>query len=254
MSGASSGAATREPGYEHAPSYCRLVFGPKGQTQVWVVVAGDTVYVDRNGNGDLTEPGERFQLSAAESPTQSPRYRAEHGIDGIKVREGRLIHELELTRYRVRPGFTPTSPSDRQLRQLVERDPEATVYAWHAQIEVRELPQGKVAFSGRLRQYAGEDAAGHLQFAPQAKDAPLVHFGGALEMALLNRQELRDGAESDDLFAVIGTPGRGAGTFAAYSYGGLFADDAHPLALLHFPARVSSAPPVQLRVTLDRRC
>ena len=31
---------------------------PEAQTRVWIVQDGDTLYVDRNGNGDLTEPGE----------------------------------------------------------------------------------------------------------------------------------------------------------------------------------------------------
>ena len=36
-----------------APKYCLLVFGPAAQTKVWLVVDGDTLYVDETGNGDL---------------------------------------------------------------------------------------------------------------------------------------------------------------------------------------------------------
>src|SRR2546423_744441 len=50
----------REPAYRSkAPRYCLLVFGPEAKTSVWLVQDGDTLYVDRNGNGDLTEEGEK---------------------------------------------------------------------------------------------------------------------------------------------------------------------------------------------------
>jgi hypothetical protein len=50
----------KEPAYKGKPKYCLLAFGPEAKTRVWVVLDGTDVYVDRNGNGDLTEPGERF--------------------------------------------------------------------------------------------------------------------------------------------------------------------------------------------------
>jgi hypothetical protein len=50
-----------EPRYgTAAPTYCLLVFGEQGKLHVWLVVDGDTLFVDRNGNGDLTEEGERL--------------------------------------------------------------------------------------------------------------------------------------------------------------------------------------------------
>jgi hypothetical protein len=48
-----------EPAYAtKTPKYCLLVFGPTRDYRVWLVLDGATLYVDRNGNGDLTEPGE----------------------------------------------------------------------------------------------------------------------------------------------------------------------------------------------------
>jgi hypothetical protein len=49
----------REPAYQASPQYCLLVFGSEAQMRVWLVADGSVLYVDRNGNGDLTEPGER---------------------------------------------------------------------------------------------------------------------------------------------------------------------------------------------------
>jgi hypothetical protein len=56
----------KEPAYKPKPKYCLLVFGPEAKTRVWLVLDGDTLYVDRNGNGDLTEKGERFVLALDE--------------------------------------------------------------------------------------------------------------------------------------------------------------------------------------------
>lgn len=51
----------KEPAYESKqPQYCLLVFGPEAKTRVWVVLDGDGLYLDRNGNGDLTDSGERI--------------------------------------------------------------------------------------------------------------------------------------------------------------------------------------------------
>src|SRR5687768_2544808 len=52
---------TREPTYAGQPRYCLLVFGPDAGARVWLVQDGTTLYVDRNGNGDLTEKDERVE-------------------------------------------------------------------------------------------------------------------------------------------------------------------------------------------------
>src|SRR4051812_33005098 len=50
----------KEPAYKKAPEYGLLLFGPQARLRVWVVLDGDTLYLDRDGDGDLTGPGERF--------------------------------------------------------------------------------------------------------------------------------------------------------------------------------------------------
>src|SRR5262249_1027782 len=59
-------AIAKEPAYQSKPKYCLLVFGPEAKTRGWLVLDGDTRFVDRNGNGDLTEKGERFVLALDE--------------------------------------------------------------------------------------------------------------------------------------------------------------------------------------------
>jgi len=51
----------KEPTYAGKPQYGLLVFGPEAETRIWMVCDGGAVYLDKNGNGDLTEPGEKLE-------------------------------------------------------------------------------------------------------------------------------------------------------------------------------------------------
>src|SRR5262249_48917300 len=51
-----------EPAGLVKPRYLLLVFGSEARTRVWLVEDGNTLYVDRNANGDLTEAGEAVAL------------------------------------------------------------------------------------------------------------------------------------------------------------------------------------------------
>src|SRR4029077_15428016 len=81
-------AIAKEPAYKSKPKYCLLVFGPEAQTKVWLVQDGDTLYVDRNGNGDLTEDGEKVADQRGEGPADG-RYSFKVG----EVRDGALTHK-----------------------------------------------------------------------------------------------------------------------------------------------------------------
>ena len=55
---------TKEPKYESGkPEYALLLFGSEARRRVWVVVDGDVVYCDRNGDGDMSAADERFAKS-----------------------------------------------------------------------------------------------------------------------------------------------------------------------------------------------
>jgi hypothetical protein len=56
----------REPLYDSSePKYCLLVFGLEARTRIWLVLDGRDLYVDRNGNGDLTESGKRVRAAGS---------------------------------------------------------------------------------------------------------------------------------------------------------------------------------------------
>ena len=47
-----------------------LFFGPNAEARVWVVIDGDVLFLYTYGNGDLTEPGERFDLEVMHFPRE----------------------------------------------------------------------------------------------------------------------------------------------------------------------------------------
>ena len=99
----------KEPVYKtKSPKYGLLVFGPEAVDRVWLVVDGDTLYVDRNGNGDLTEPGEKVAAKADKSgdPAESG-YAFEAGDlrVGGKVHKGLQISTVPLARYAANPAL-----------------------------------------------------------------------------------------------------------------------------------------------------
>ncbi len=48
----------KEPAYVASVQYCLLILGRDAKTRLWLASDGTTMYVDRNGDGDLTDPAE----------------------------------------------------------------------------------------------------------------------------------------------------------------------------------------------------
>jgi hypothetical protein len=244
-----------EPDYSATPSYALLYFGERTPKVVWVIVAGDAVYVDCNSNRDLTETGEKFVFS---TPRPSGgNYVEERKVREITITHGKLKHTgLSIRQFRVRDEvlFEIKSDTDKQLKDQVAKSKDRFVYYLSVNVQVTELPRGKIAFTGRISQSAGHDADGSLQFARWPGEHPIVHFGGPFEMALLTAQTLTAGDKPSELQTMIGTPGRGPGTFASVGFGGVFSDEVHPVAEIEFPAKSSGAEPLRGRFVLKHRC
>jgi hypothetical protein len=80
----------KEPAYKGKPTYCLLVIGPEARTRVWLAMDDNCLYVDRNGDGDLTATGNRVRFN-------EPYGRWESG--DIRGPEGKLRYRLSLRRY-----------------------------------------------------------------------------------------------------------------------------------------------------------
>jgi hypothetical protein len=237
-------AIVKEPVYQSKPKYCLLVFGPEAKTRVWLVVDGDTLYVDRNGNGDLTEPGKRVRTKGTEK----------YGLvfEVGDVQEGELLHK-SLTVTVGDFGIWQSEIRDYpEYQRLLAKDPQPRSYA--IRLEVAMPGWRGTAPEGRVVQAAGcFDAAGILQFADRPQDAPLVHFRGPWAMDIPYRQQFRVG-DSTELFLSFGTKGLGPGTFVCVGYQGLVPEDAFPVLDIAFPPKKAGQPPVPSRCTLKARC
>lgn len=256
----------KEPTYQSkSPKYGLVVFGPKAETRVWLVLdlAGEpsdpdgsknTLYVDRNGDGDLTDPREMVSCTIKKqasivsfSPQPAISYAPGFDAGDIVGRDGKTRHTsltIDVDSYVQR--YRPVSVS--------------------------------VKANGTDEQFAGGQL---LVFADRPAHAPVIHFAGplTLRVAMENGRlfvpiSYDDKIDADKwyaehppkyeetalvrgdtrlLVAQIGTPGLGRGTFATLS-AGIPPADLHPVAEIELPAADSKAARIRIKVELDKRC
>lgn len=225
----------KEPAYQSkSPKYALLVFGPQARTRTWLVIDGTTLYVDRNGNGDLTEAGEKV---AGKKGTLRSDDAYTFAIG--ELRDGDRRHR--------NATLTVT-----EVKSAPDRGPRG----WEFSISMEvDLPGYRGAGEGdRVLQYAGtSDPDGDLQFSDRPQDAPVMHFGGPWTIALDNRTTFRVNREMP-LYLVVGTPGRGNGTFVSTAYEGVVPPNVYPKAEITFPAQKPGEPPVKLLFEIKGRC
>jgi hypothetical protein len=174
----------KEPKYQGKPAYCLLVLGPEAKFRVWLVVDGAVLYVDRNGDGDLTGMDERvsatynrdgdvgFRTGLSEGPEGKAQHtlRVGHSKDGCYVQL-----RLDKTRSWQLAGFDGPGP---------------------LAFAARPLDAPIVHLLGPLTLQRFEPQSGSIS--PHLKPLPLVR------------------GEVNNLAFSVGTPGLGAGTFAKY--------------------------------------
>jgi hypothetical protein len=230
---------TKEPVYQSkGPKYCLLTFGREGKTRVWLVfdsvpnplVPGknkDYMYVDRNGNGDLTESGERVQAIIHEydqpsflggAPPGKASY-LEFPIGEIKDCEGTIFKDVKV-----------------RVQWFVGRERPCMIYASAA---------GRGTQSNELHT---------LVFADHPQDAPVLPFGRPMTMRFaLGMTHLLSLTEEFNLQAEVGTLGSGPGSFVSMM-NDTFPKDLHPVAEIEWPHREAGKPPIKINVPLKQRC
>jgi hypothetical protein len=214
----------REPAFKNAPLFCLLVFGPVAETRVWLVKDGETLYVDRNANGDLTEPGESLE------PTERRSF--------MTFNQGKQVPYRELT-YMVgdlSPVGANTTHTKVKLVQYQTGDDRAE--------DVLSVDVG-----GTLPQFAGWTPL----FCSRQQEAMIVHFGGAMIPQRLRFKTLSLSQPNQSLHLRFATPGLGKNAFASLGYEAV-PKDVHPLAVIEWPAAASNAPPIKTEVSLASRC
>jgi hypothetical protein len=235
----------KEPVYHSNPKYCLLVFGPEANIKIWLVQDGDVLYVDRNGNGDLTEAGKRF---TAEKRQDGDDYLVFKLGD---VQDGPRLHK-ELTVVVAKFEDMGLATKDEFVKALLAKNPKARGYSVGIEMD---MPGWKgQGIGGRVRQHAFYvDLHGIFQFAKRPADAPIVHFGGPLQVALFSAHRLTIGRETDMVLGV-GTPGVGPGATAWVDYDGVIPTNAYPTIDIVYPPKREGEPPVSEHYVLKRRC
>ena len=211
----------KEPAYRTSPKYCLLVFGPEGKTRIWLVVDGNILYVDRNGNGDLTEKDERVE-------GQPIYYR----------RPGEAPRPVGIT-------FTVEMAAKWQgkdARLMVVRSDEID------DDDVVNVFSGNECLAN-----TAPGANGVLKFSDRPQDASIIHFDGPLKMALRVDHALSRKKEPQTFQMMIGTPGLGKGSFAALNVE-VVPKDVNPVADFEFPNKVPGGNRIRVKFVLSQRC
>ena len=217
----------KEPKYATAPRYALLVLGPAAERRVWLVQDGDVLYVDRNGNDDLTDAGERI----AGKRDQIRRHDAE--------RQRTVFVVGGITGANREPlGFVYEDYEDRTLDDF---------FHLNADFRPDAYPYGT-----RLQGLPG-DARGDFQFSEKREDCPVFHFQGPLALSRAGTEAFVRGAADENLTVRIGTPGFGPGSLAAVETDRV-PKDVHPKAEIVFPGRTAADAPIRLALTLSQRC
>jgi hypothetical protein len=212
----------KEPIYQGKPAYCLLVFGPEAKTRVWLVLdaKAKSLYVDRNGNGDLTQKGKRF------TPTN-------HNLDQRIYEVEEIIGSDGRTKYsKLRIEHWGTAAEAEGIGFAVPESFSLSVEA-----------KGKLQ---RVQLKA---------FGERPRNAPLIHVDGPLTFALFDApgQAFARGGKPSTLTALIGTWDADRKALTTIPIDGP-PGNVHPIAEVEFSGNRPKAPPLRIKVVLDQRC
>ena len=231
----------KEPVYQHKPVYALLLFGSDCSQRVWVVLDGQTLYVDCNGNGDLTEEGKRFE------PIPEPNILL--GNPGMYSSLG--VYE-----------FTVRMPTGEATEFQLIRWVRAEDYEPIDTFEKRMMAEQKKLGYERalLTRKGGRGGGAALCMMPRPADASVSPFDGPLTMVVRSpdHQVLQRGAGGCQLSFSIVFPGRAARGIDRPHHTRLAISEVPEGAYLEveieYPAKSASELPPRRKFTLKERC
>ncbi len=225
----------KEPPYHGKPKYGLLVFGPEAKTRVWLVLDGTTLYADMNGNGDLTEPGERFEGKQTEPGVNNADYPFASFVEfSLPDIEGRTAYRrLGVMHTLLKEKLGPVWHGNDDLKARRAEHPDMTRVGVTAYL------------GGKVREQAVTD------FADRREDAPVIHFDGPLTFAPVSATPLERGEKPSEIQVGVGTKGLGWDAFALLDYDDV-PEKARPVAEVEFPPKEPGGKPPRLTLALDR--
>jgi hypothetical protein len=232
----------KEPAYKNAPKYCLLVFGPKADFHVWLVQDGDVLYVDRNGNGDLTDKDDQVKAKNAGGDF--------HMFEAGSVSDGTLTHTgLAVTRSKT----TEAAVADAKEWKRVSAQ-KGGPSMWTVRVQAERPADDARKLPKRISYVANGDQNGNLLFADRPEDAPVVHFNGPWTLGLQDWKAKFTAGHKTELQIGVGTFGLGGGSFSFVMYPDTIPQTVYPVAEISFPGREKGAEPIKRKYVLKERC
>jgi hypothetical protein len=239
----------KEPVYKSKALYCLLVFGPEAKTRAWLVLDGDTLYIDRHADGDLTHADDRLMVHRVTK-------------DGPNVMSSETKVFLDVI---------PPGKDDGQNAPTLKGSPRySRLSVSHAIPREKAIPpnEEQKEYLERLRSHytmvflridGKYNQMGWACFSEQPGNAPILHFDGPLTLGFgrnfgpFKQPALRRGPDPQELMVCLETPGLGKG--AMVTMDNRFAPaDVHPVADIAFPGKQPGDKPLTSRVVLKERC
>jgi hypothetical protein len=213
-------AIKKEPRYESKnPKYALLLFGQDARVRAWVVLDGGVVYVDRNGDHDLTGKDERFGKleDCREVEIGDPDGKTRYVITGMSS---------------YKTGDPP------QERLMVNVDIKGAV---------------------EYQQYCGMDLKENVQTASVAHfHGPLTVGLNMVKGKVPPGLALVPGDASTELNVIVGTISEEHGCWVVVRShnvsGYAFPKGVHPVVDVEFAPKTAGGPPLKRQYALDQFC
>jgi len=237
----------KEPAYESkSPRYALLVFGREARDRVWLVHDGDTLYVDRNGDGDLTDAGDKV-TAKRRNPVGGYEFTAGELRIGGRAHKGLTVQTVLLSK------ASESFEKPPNAKTALAGDPTAHIYLVTVELDVPGMKG--MGTGGRIMRLAGfVDGAGALFFGDKTATAPVIHFDGPLQVTFHAEKPKLMLERDNDVMLAVGTPGVGPGTFAMLAYEETIPPQAVPHLEIEFPPQKPGTPPVRKLFELRQRC
>lgn len=218
----------KEPKYKNKPKYGLFVFGPEAKLHVWIVQDGETLYVDRNGDGDLTGKDERYIL---EFPNETKTGNGYLRDCNIEIRDGD-----KKTRYVIMAiGSYPENDKADSERSLI------------AYVNLKGQVAHRQYCSAKLDADPRKAAIAHYQ-GPLTIEPQMIRWKLTPELSCLPF-----GDSPGDIYALVGTMDAERGCWVVVRSDDL-PKDLHPVVEVEFPAKKAGDTSIKKRYCLEQRC
>lgn len=208
----------KAPAFQSATQfYALLVLGPEAKQRIWFVVDGLELFVDRNGNGDLTEKGE--QIGAERGPRGAGSFTTTRAWKLPRLAASDRYRDIEVKVSLVNKSWKPKPDASNRLH--MER-----FMKFIRAVEYPNLSGIQINIDGKRTQFC------NTLFSTKPATAPILHMDGPLTLGIVQSLMPFAFGGHDDLAVAVGTPGFGGpGTFS-YIYYDEIKEDARPFAIV----------------------